>query len=301
MKQTTISKSVEAVGVGLHKGNAVTLVLEPLPANSGIVFYRRDQDIEIKAEVDNIVDTTMATVLGKDGVRISTIEHLLSAIYSYGIDNIKISVDSDEIPIMDGSSISFCMMLDDAGIKKLETSKQVLVLKKSIRVEDDGKFVEISPQKSSEFEFSIKFNHPCIAEQNYEFNFNKQSYIEEIARARTFGFLKDIEQLQSMGLALGGSLDNAIVLDEQNILNVDGLRYPNEFVRHKILDAIGDMALVGYPMLCKYNSHAGSHHLNHLLTKELLKNSDNYEIVSIEDTVKENVKEYIPSFVKVRT
>lgn len=286
-RQLTISKIVNSSGIGIHKGSEINLRLEPLPADSGLVFYRMDKDVEIKVCPQNIINTQMATVIGKDDVSISTIEHLLSAVYAYGIDNLRICVDADEIPIMDGSSASFCVLLDEAGIEEQDKFKKQMIITKPIRVENGDKFVEILPQKTSEFEFSIKFEHPAIAEQNYEFDFNKQNYINEISRARTFGFLKDIEQLQSMGLALGGSLDNAIVLDEEKILNVEGLRYPNEFVRHKILDAIGDMAIVGYEIIGKYNSHAGSHHLNHLLTKRILQDSKNYEIVSEDEQVKE--------------
>ncbi|CAA6804990.1 MAG: UDP-3-O-[3-hydroxymyristoyl] N-acetylglucosamine deacetylase (EC [uncultured Campylobacterales bacterium] len=279
-RQKTIENIVTTSGVGLHKGKQINLRLEPLPVDSGIVFFRSDKDVLIEVRPENIVNTQMATVLGSGDVTISTIEHLLSAIYAYGIDNLKICVDDNEIPVMDGSSSAFCILLDEAGITEQEKSKKQMIIKKSIKVQDGDKFVEIIPQKSPEFEFSIKFEHPAIAEQNFEFDFNKKNYIKEISRARTFGFLKDIEKLQSMGLALGGNLNNAVVLDDQRILNVEGLRYPNEFVRHKILDAIGDMAIVGYEIIGKYNSHAGSHHLNHLLTKKVLQDSSNYELVS---------------------
>ena len=282
MRQITIAKAVEGVGIGLHKGEPIRLRLEPMPENSGIIFYRSDLGISIECKPQNVVDTKMATVIGKGGATISTIEHLLSVIYSYGIDNIRIVVDGPEIPIMDGSGASFCMLLDEAGIKKLNSNKRVMLIKREIEVKIDKKYVKILPSKISEFEFKIDFNHPIIKSQEYRFIFSKKEFIENIARARTFGFLRDIQMLRSMGLALGGSLENAIVLDDRRILNSEGLRYNNEFVRHKILDAIGDLSLLGVPVIGKYKSFAGSHHLNHLLTKEILKEKENYEIKEID-------------------
>ncbi|MGD9595916.1 UDP-3-O-acyl-N-acetylglucosamine deacetylase [Wolinella succinogenes] len=283
MKQKTIGKAVEIVGIGLHKGVPVHLVLEPLPENSGLVFFRRDLGVSIPLEPKNVIDTTMATVIGKEGAKISTIEHLLSAIYAYGIDNLKISLDNEEAPIMDGSSIGFCMLLDEAGIVSQNAPKRAIKIKSPIEVKDGEKFVRVEPSEVSLFDFSIQFDHPAIREQSYRFTFSTKAYKEEIARARTFGFVHEVQYLRSKGLALGGSLANAIVLDETGILNKEGLRYKEEFVRHKILDAIGDMALLGIPLIGTYVSYAGSHKLNHLLTKELLKEEESYEIVSLED------------------
>ncbi len=284
MKQKTIVKKVKGIGIGLHKGDPVEIVLEPLDSDVGIVFFRSDLNISIKAEPNSVVDTRMATVIGnKEGVTISTIEHLLSAIYSYGIDNIRISVNAPEIPIMDGSAASFCMMLDEAGIQELDKNKKIMLIKKEVTYSTGEKYTKILPSKTAEYNFTIDFNHPIIRKQEYNFSFSKKEYIKEISKARTFGFLKDVQMLRSMGLALGGSLDNAIVLDEKKMLNSDPLRYPNEFVRHKILDAIGDLSLLGMPIIGKYNSFAGSHDLNHLLTLEILKDKNNYEIVSFEN------------------
>lgn len=278
MRQTTIAKRVEGVGIGLHKGEPIEITLEPLEANSGIVFYRSDVGMSVKAHPSNVVNTQMATVIGNSEHYISTIEHLLSAIYSYGIDNILITVDSAEVPVMDGSAISFCMMLDEAGLRELDTNKSVLIIKREMQVCDGDKFVRIKPSLKATYQFGIDFAHPVIGKEEYLFEFSKIAYMQEIARARTFGFLKDVQYLRSRGLALGGSLENAIVLDENKILNPEGLRFPKEFVKHKILDAIGDLALLGAPVVGEYQSFAGSHHLNHLLTKEILRDPDNYEV-----------------------
>lgn len=294
MKQRTIGKRIELVGIGLHKGVPVKMVLEPLEANSEIVFYRSDLGVTIPMSPQNIGNTMMATVLSKGEAKISTIEHLLSAIYAYGIDNLKISVDNEEIPIMDGSAIGYCMLLDEAGIKELDANKKIMAIKKPIEVQDGEKFVRIEPSERTIFDFKIKFNHPAIKEQSYKFTFSKQGYKEEIARARTFGFLQDVNKLRAQGLGLGGNLSNCIVLDENGILNKEGLRYKEEFVRHKILDAIGDMAILGMPLLGSYVSFAGSHKLNSLLTKKILEESDAYEL--IEQAEEERVQEMVREF-----
>ena len=281
MYQTTIEKSVELVGIGLHKGSAVKLRLEPLEANSGIVFYRSDVDVAIPLLPSNVVDTKMATVIGKDGYVISTIEHMLSAVYAYGIDNLKIIVDADEVPVMDGSSASFCMLLDEAGTHQLDAPKRVMKIKKDIIIQEGDKYVKLSPSPDLKYDFTIKFPHPVIQQQEYVLKFTKQSYKDEISRARTFGFLHEVQYLRSKGLALGGSLENAVVLDEKKVLNPEGLRFSDEFVRHKILDAIGDMALIGMNFVGNYEAMAGSHDLNHKLTLELLKDPQNFEVVEL--------------------
>ena len=282
MKQTTISRNVEINGIGLHKAVMVKLRLEPSEEDSGIVFYREDLAKTIELKPENVIDTKMATVIGKDGAVISTIEHLLSAISAYGIDNLRIVIDNDEVPIMEGSAASFCMLLEDAGIKELEKNKKVMLIKKEVEVRDGEKFVRLSPSAESKFTYNIKFDHPMIQIQNFEFIFSKDNYQNEIGRARTFGFLKEVQYLRSIGLAKGGSLENAIVLDDTKILNPEGLRFDDEFVRHKVLDAIGDMALLGMPFMGHYESSAGSHHLNHLLTKKVLESIENFEVVELE-------------------
>ncbi len=289
MKQRTIKKSIEIVGIGLHKGVPVTMRLEPLEANMGIVFYRKDAGVTIPLKIENVVDTKMATVIGKDGVIISTIEHLLSAIYAYGIDNLRVVLDNDEIPVLDGSSSGYCLLIDEAGIVEQEASKKAIKIKKGVEISTpDGKNVSLKPSLHIVYDFSISFDHPVIGDQQYRFDYSISEYKENISRARTFGFLHEVQYLRSIGLALGGTLENAVVLDDSKILNPEGLRYENEFVRHKILDAIGDMALLGYTLIGEYNAHAGSHHLNHLLTKKLFENPENYEIVDLDEAEEES-------------
>lgn len=288
MKQRTIAKSVEIVGIGLHKGVPVKMKLEPLDSDMGIVFYRVDEGITIPLKIENVVDTKMATVIGKDGVVVSTIEHLLSAVYAYGIDNLRVVIDNDEVPVLDGSSSGYCMLIDEAGIKELDKSKKAIKIKKEVEVTtEDGKRVSLKPSNHIVYDFSIDFEHPVIGEQQFLFDYSIAEYKENISRARTFGFLHEVQYLRSIGLAQGGSMENAIVLDQSKVLNPEGLRYDNEFVRHKILDAIGDMALIGYTLVGEYNAHAGSHHLNHLLTKELYADEANYEIIDLEEAEQE--------------
>ena len=260
-----------------------------MEADSGIVFYRSDVGMSVKATPQNVVNTQMATVIGNSEYYISTIEHLLSAVYSYGIDNIRIVVDGSEVPVMDGSSASFCILLDEAGKRILDKNRKFLIIKREVEVHDGDKFAKVTPSLVPTYNFVIDFNHPVITRQEYKFEYSKKSFIEEISRARTFGFLKDVQYLRSRGLALGGSLENAIVLDDNKILNPEGLRYKNEFVRHKILDAIGDLSLLGATIIGNYESFAGSHNLNHNLTKEILRDPKNYEVKALS---KEKIKEF---------
>ena len=284
MKQRTIAKSVEIVGIGLHKGVPVKMKLEPLEEDAGIIFYRVDAGVTIPLCIENVVDTKMATVIGKDGIVISTIEHLLSAVYAYGIDNLRVVIDNDEVPVLDGSSSGYCMLIEEAGIKELSKSKKAIKVKKAVEVTtEDGKRVTLKPSNRIIYDFQISFDHPTIGEQNFHFDYSIAEYKENISRARTFGFLHEVQYLRSIGLAQGGSMENAIVLDQTKVLNPEGLRFDDEFVRHKILDAIGDMALLGYTMVGEYDAVAGSHHLNHLLTKELYKDASNYEIIDLEE------------------
>jgi len=281
INQTTIAEPVEVIGIGLHKGEPIRLRLEPMGADRGIVFYRDDIAVSIPLSPDSVIDTKMATVIGSKKASISTIEHFLSAIYAYGIDNLRVILDGSEMPVMDGSSISFCLLLDEAGIQELDKSKEVILIKKVVEVRDGDKFVRVSPSLDASFNFNIDFSHPVIGKQEEKFEFSRAGFIKEIARARTFGFVKDIQYLQSINLALGATLQNAIGLDEHKILNPEGLRFENEFVRHKILDAMGDMMVMGHNILGEYTSFAGSHHLNHKLTKAVLSNSENYELIAI--------------------
>jgi len=283
MQQRTIKKPVEVVGIGLHKGEPIRLRLEPLDVDAGIVFYRDDLALKIPLSPDSVIDTRMATVIGdQEKGYISTIEHFLSAVYAYGIDNMRVVVNGNEMPIMDGSSISFCLLLDEAGVQEQDAPKKILRVKQTVEVQDGDKFVRLSPSTAATFDFKIDFEHPVIGVQSERFTFSTHNFIEEIARARTFGFAKDIQYLQSQNLALGASLKNAIGLDEHKVLNPEGLRFDNEFARHKILDAMGDMMVSGHNILGAYDSFAGSHNLNYQLTSKLLSDSKNYDFVEVE-------------------
>jgi UDP-3-O-[3-hydroxymyristoyl] N-acetylglucosamine deacetylase len=283
MQQRTIKKPVEVVGIGLHKGEPIKLRLEPLGADAGIVFYREDLALSIPLSPSSVIDTRMATVIGSEKGFISTIEHFLSAIYAYGIDNLRVIVDGNEMPIMDGSSISFCLLLDEAGIEELNAPKKIICVKEPVEIQDGDKFVRLLPSDTASFDFRIKFDHPVIGEQSEQFEFSTHNFVEEIARARTFGFAKDIQYLQSQNLALGATLQNAIGLDDHKVLNPEGLRFDNEFARHKILDAMGDMMVSGYNILGKYESFAGSHNLNYQLTSKLLAQSNSYDLVTVDE------------------
>jgi UDP-3-O-[3-hydroxymyristoyl] N-acetylglucosamine deacetylase len=234
VKQTTLAKAVSGVGIGLHKGEPISIRLEPLEANSGILFYRSDVGLLVQALPQNVVNTQMATVIGNSSAYISTIEHLLSAVYAYGIDNIRVVLDGAEVPVMDGSSASFCMMLDEAGTRKLEATKQVLIIKKEVEVQDGKKFARVTPSLKPSYSFMIEFNHPSIGRQEYSFEFSKKNFIEEISRARTFGFLKDVQMLRSRGLALGGSLDNAVAQNVGGVCEVVALQLTDPF--HCVID-----------------------------------------------------------------
>ncbi|MDR1911973.1 MAG: UDP-3-O-acyl-N-acetylglucosamine deacetylase [Helicobacteraceae bacterium] len=295
MKQHTIASPVEIVGVGLHSGNPVRMRLRPAPEDFGVVFVRDDLGVSIPIKTENVVDTRLATVIGAKNATISTIEHFLSATLAMGIDNLEVGIDGDEAPIMDGSAASFCMLFEEAGIRTQEKPKKAIVVQKPIEARIGDKFARLTPYKSSEILFEIRFDHPAIQRQEFRFIFSKENYIKEIARARTFGFLKEVDYMRSIGKGLGGSLDNAIVLDEKRVLNAGGLRFSDEFVRHKILDAIGDMAFLGAPFLGRYEAYAGSHHLNHLLVKALLSDPEAYKIVEA-DGAKAEAKELEHAF-----
>ena len=283
MQQRTLKKPVEVVGIGLHKGEPIKLRLEPLDVDAGIMFYREDLAMSIPLSPDSVIDTRMATVIGNEKGYISTIEHFLSSVYAYGIDNMRVIVDGNEMPIMDGSSISFCLLLEEAGIQEQDAPKKIICVKKPVEVSEGDKFVRLLPHDSAQFDFRIKFDHPVIGDQEEHFDFSTQNFVEEIARARTFGFAKDIQYLQSQNLALGATLQNAIGLDDHKVLNPEGLRFENEFARHKILDAMGDMMVSGHNILAKYESFAGSHDLNYKLTAKLLSDSKNYDLVAVEE------------------
>jgi UDP-3-O-[3-hydroxymyristoyl] N-acetylglucosamine deacetylase len=290
IRQRTLKTMIRATGVGLHTGEKVYLTLRPAPVDTGIVFRRVDLDpvVEIEAHPENVGDTTLSTCLVKDGVRISTVEHLLSALAGLGIDNAYIEVSAAEVPIMDGSAGPFVFLLQSAGIEEQSKAKQFIRIKQRIEVRDGDKLAAFEPYDGFRVEFGIDFKHPVFerSRQSVAFDFSTTSFLKEVSRARTFGFMKDIEYLRQNNLALGGSMENAIVLDEYRVLNEDGLRYEDEFVRHKVLDAIGDLYLLGKSVLGTFKGYKSGHKLNNLLVRQLLKEQAAWELVTFEDEEK---------------
>ena len=292
IRQRTLRDTVKTTGVGLHCGTRVELTLRPASIDTGIVFRRVDitPPVSLPANAMSIGDTRMASVLEKDGVRVSTVEHLMSACVGLGIDNLIVDVTAEEIPIMDGSAASFVFLLQQAGSNEQDAAKKFVRVLKTVEVcEGQGKqekWARLEPCHGFRLKFFIEFNHPAIdgSGQTAEVDLSLESYVEEVARARTFGFMQDVETLRGMGLARGGSLENAIVMDEFRILNAGGLRYQNEFVRHKILDAMGDLYLVGHPLLASYTAHKSGHDLNNKLLRALLADQSAYEIVTFSNT-----------------
>jgi UDP-3-O-[3-hydroxymyristoyl] N-acetylglucosamine deacetylase len=291
LKQRTIKQLVRTTGVGLHSGTKVELTLRPAVPDTGIVFRRVDLDpvVEFPSNADIVGDTRMASVLTMGNARVSTVEHLMSACAGLGIDNLYVDVTAEEIPIMDGSASSFVFLLQQAGVQEQSAAKKFIRVLEPVEVRQGSgageKWARLSPYDGFKLDFFIEFNHPAVdgTTQRALVDFGKVSYVHDVARARTFGFMQDVESLRGMGLARGGSLENAIVMDEYRILNADGLRYEDEFVRHKILDAIGDLYLVGNPLLASYEAHKSGHGLNNLLLRELLAHPEAYEIVTFDE------------------
>jgi UDP-3-O-[3-hydroxymyristoyl] N-acetylglucosamine deacetylase len=290
LKQRTIKQLVKTVGVGLHSGTKVELTLRPAAVDTGIVFRRVDLNppVDLPARALDVGDTRMASTLDKNGAKVSTIEHLMSACAGLGIDNLYVDVSAEEIPIMDGSASSFVFLLQQAGLQEQNAAKKFIRVKKTVEVRDgkgdQEKWARLEPFNGYKLSFFIEFKHPAVDStgQTAEVDFSVESYVKEVSRARTFGFMQDVETLRGMGLARGGSLENAIVMDEYRVLNADGLRYENEFVRHKILDAIGDLYLIGHPLLASYTAHKSGHGLNNQLLRAMLAQPDSYEIVSFD-------------------
>jgi UDP-3-O-[3-hydroxymyristoyl] N-acetylglucosamine deacetylase len=290
LKQRTIKQVVKSTGVGLHSGTKVDLTLRPAPADAGIVFRRVDLDpiIDLPARATDVGDTRMASTLAREGAKVSTVEHLMSACAGLGIDNLYVDLTAEEVPIMDGSASSFVFLMQQAGLQELNAPKKFIRVKKPVEVRHGSGEREIwarlEPYEGFKLKFFIEFNHPAVdgTGQTAEIDFSLESYVKDVARARTFGFMHDMETLRGLGLIRGGSLENAIVMDEYRILNTDGLRYENEFVRHKILDAIGDLYLIGHPLLAAYNAHKSGHMLNNLLVRAVLEQPDAYDIVTFE-------------------
>ncbi len=289
-KQRTLKNVIRATGVGVHTGQKVFLTLLPAPANSGIVFVRTDcvPPVEIPARPEYVGDTSFCTTLVKDGVRVGTVEHLLSAMAGLGIDNAIIELSAPEVPIMDGSSGPFVFLIQSAGIKEQSAPKRFIKIKKAVEVREGDKIARIEPFDGFKVSFTIDFDHPVFRNggQKSTLDFTSMAYIKQVSRARTFGFLSDFEWLRAKNLASGASLDNAIVLDEYKVLNEDGLRYDDEFVRHKVLDAIGDLYLLGHGLIGAFHGVKSGHTLNNKLIRALLAEENAYEIVSFEDKQK---------------
>jgi UDP-3-O-[3-hydroxymyristoyl] N-acetylglucosamine deacetylase len=283
--QRTIKNEVSTVGVGLHTGEKVRLTLTPAPEEHGVVFQRVDISGQPKIKVNPlaVTETKLCSTLGSKDFSIATVEHLMSALSATGVDNILVQLNGSEIPIMDGSAISFIHLIKSAIISEQTSAKEFVVIRESIELLDGDKFARFEPFRGFVVDFTIDFPHPAFKSDDSQvsIDFFKDSYINEISRARTFGFMQEVEYLRSNGLARGGSLENAIVLDEYKILNDDGLRYKDEFVRHKILDAIGDLYILGKPIIGKFIAHKSGHDLNNRLLRELIKNKDKWEVTTL--------------------
>lgn len=286
IKQRSLKNIIRATGVGLHTGEKVYLTLRPAAINTGIVFRRIDlpQPVEIKADPHHVGDTRMSSTLELGGVRVSTVEHLMSAFAGLGIDNAYVDITAPEIPIMDGSAGPFVFLLQSAGIEEQAAPKKFIRIKKPVQVEDGDKWVRFDPYNGFRVSFTIGFDHPVFEKtsQSVSVDFASTSYVKEVGRARTFGFVEEVEALRAQGLALGGSLDNAIVMDEFRILNSDGLRYEDEFVRHKVLDAIGDLYLLGHPLIGAFAGHKSGHAMNNRLLRCLLADDKAWEYVTFD-------------------
>ncbi|MBS4052768.1 UDP-3-O-acyl-N-acetylglucosamine deacetylase [Methylomonas rivi] len=287
IKQRTLKNTIRATGVGLHTGDKVYLTLHPAEANSGIRFRRVDLEtpVTIEARPENVGETKLSTTLTSGNVKVSTVEHLLSAMAGLGIDNAIIDVSAPEVPIMDGSAGPFVFLLQSAGVVEQDAPKQYIRIKRPIRVEDADKWAAFEPFDGFKVTFTIDFEHPAFSEhlKTAVMDFSSTTFVKEVSRARTFGFMRDIEFLRENNLALGGSLDNAIVVDDDKVLNEDGLRYADEFVKHKILDAIGDLYLLGHSLIGEYQGFKSGHALNNKLLLTLLENKDAWEMVTFEN------------------
>lgn len=287
--QTTIARSTAISGIGLHTGQRINMTLRPADAGVGIVFHRQigDRKVSIEATSANVVDTRMATVIGQGDARVSTVEHLLASLAAYGVDNLHIDIDGPEVPIMDGSAAPFVSVLEEAGLKRHTVSRKFLAIRKPVSVIDGEKRATIIPSRFFRITFDIAFQHPCIALQQRSVKVTTAGFRKELAPARTFGFLKDVESLKAAGLARGGSLENAIVVDDEKILNPEGLRFHDEFVRHKILDAIGDLSLIGYPILGHVRAFKAGHEINHQLVEKIIDTPDSWQLLEFSE---ENLK-----------
>ncbi len=300
LRQRTLKTTIRATGVGLHTGEKVYMTLRPAAENSGITFRRIDLDepVDIPADPMLVGETMLGTTLIKDGVKVATVEHLLAALAGLGIDNINVDLSAPEVPIMDGSAGPFIFLLQSAGIEEQNAAKRFVRIKKTIRVEEGDKWAELRPFNGFKVDFEVYFNHPVFNKINQRatIDFSSSSFLKEVSRARTFCFLRDVEALRERNLTLGGSMDNAIVLDDYRILNEDGLRYSNEFVIHKILDAIGDVYLLGHSLIGEFRAYKSGHDLNNKLLRALLANEAAWEEVTFADSRKSPISYTTPSY-----
>ncbi len=300
LRQRTLKTAIRATGVGLHTGDKVYMTLRPAAENSGITFRRVDLDepVDIPADPTLVGETMLGTTLIKDGVKVATVEHLMSALAGLGIDNINIDLSAPEVPIMDGSAGPFVFLLQSAGIEEQNAPKKFLRIKETVRVEDGDKWAEFRPFDGFKVNFEVSFNHPVFnkLDQKASIDFSSTSFLKEVSRARTFCFLRDVEALRERNLTLGGSMDNALVLDDYRILNEDGLRYSNEFVIHKILDAIGDVYLLGRSLIGEFRAYKSGHDLNNRLLRTLLDSASCYEEVTFSDPKKAPISYATPSY-----
>ncbi len=288
IKQRTLKNVIRATGVGLHTGEKVFLTLRPAPVDTGIIFRRIDlpDPLEVRACPDNVGDTRLSTTLEAKGIRISTVEHLMSAFAGLGIDNAYVDLTAPEVPVMDGSAGPFVFLIQSAGIQEQPAAKRFMRIKKAIRIEDGDKWACFEPWDGFKVSFTIDFDHPAVrnSSQIASIDFSTTSFVKEVSRARTFGFMRELEALRQAGLARGGGMDNAIVMDNFRILNDDGLRYEDEFVKHKVLDAIGDLYLLGHPLIGAFNAYKSGHALNNRLLRALMADAEAWELVSYQET-----------------
>jgi len=287
IRQRTLKNIIRATGVGLHSGEKTIMTLRPAAPNTGIVFRRVDlpSPVEIRAKEENVIDTQLSTTLGCGEARVATVEHLLSAMAGLGIDNAYIDLSAPEVPIMDGSAGPFVFLLQSAGIEEQMAAKQFVRIKRPVRVEEGDKWAQFEPFDGFKISFSIDFDHPAFVDRSHEahIDFSTTSFVKEISRARTFGFMRDLEQLRERNLILGGSLSNAVVVDDYRVLNEDGLRYEDEFVKHKVLDAIVDLYLLGHSLIGAFTGHKSGHRLNNHLLRALMADKEAWELVTFED------------------
>jgi UDP-3-O-[3-hydroxymyristoyl] N-acetylglucosamine deacetylase len=300
LRQRTLKTAIRATGVGLHTGEKVYMTLRPAAENAGITFRRVDLDppVDIAAAAELVGETMLGTTLIKDGVKVATVEHLMSALAGLGVDNVTVDLSAPEVPIMDGSAGPFVFLLQSAGIEEQNAPKRFIRIRRKVRVEDGDKWAELTPFDGFKVNFRISFNHPVFNKlsQDASIDFSSTSFLKEVSRARTFCFLRDVETLRAQNLTLGGSMDNAIVLDDYRILNEDGLRYANEFVIHKILDAIGDVYLLGHSLIGEYTAHKSGHGLNNTLLRALLKDTSAWEEVTFSDPRKAPISYATPAY-----